>query len=77
MAEDEKLLSMEELAARLGVSTQAVRQAMREDDLPGRKIGSKWFFAWSEIVYWIGRGTWASEKGRRAAGHAEAEQAGD
>ena len=74
MADYEELLSMDELAARLGVTTQAVRQAMREDDLPGRKVGSRWFFAWSEIIYWIGRGTWASEKGRRAGGHGEAGQ---
>ena len=63
--DDEKLLTMEELAARMGCTTQAIRASMRTDNLPGRKVGSRWLFAWSEVVRWVGGGTWASEKARR------------
>ena len=63
--DDEKLMTLEELAARMGCTTQAIRASMRTDNLPGRKVGSRWLFAWSEVVRWVGRGTWQSEKARR------------
>lgn len=71
--EHEELLSMQELADRIGCTTQAIRESMRTDGLPGRKIGSRWFFAWSEVIRWVGAGSWKSEKARRAVSHDDAD----
>lgn len=73
MAEVE-VLTMEELAQWLDCTTQAIRQAMREDGLPGRKIGSRWCFSKTAIDQWLAGGTWASEKARRKNGKTVAEK---
>lgn len=73
MADDEQLLSMQELADRMGCTTQAIRASMRDDGLPGRKVGSKWVFAWSQVIRWVGSGSWQSEKARRAVSHDDAD----
>lgn len=68
---EKDFLQLEELAAELGVTSVAIRASMKDDDLPARKIGGKWFFSRQAIHEWLGQGTWASEKARRGADGAQ------
>ena len=64
---DKEFLQIEELSAELGVTTVAIRASMKDDGLPARKVGGKWFFSRQAIHAWLGKGTWQSEKARRGA----------
>ena len=68
---DKDFLQLEELAKELGVTSVAIRASMKDDDLPARKIGGKWFFSRQAIHAWLGQGTWSSEKARRGADGAQ------
>jgi excisionase family DNA binding protein len=50
MAEDGDVLTAEQAARFLRVSTKTLLRLAREGDLPGRKIGREWRFAKSELL---------------------------
>lgn len=43
MASPEGMLTVAEVARRLGRSTEQVRRYLRENKLPGKRIGNQWF----------------------------------
>lgn len=43
MASLEGMLTVAEVARRMGRSTEQVRRYLRENKLPGRRIGNQWF----------------------------------
>ncbi len=56
MAEDHEVLTTEETAALLRVSTKTVLSLVRSGSLPGEKVGRAWRFLKSDVLTYV-RGT--------------------
>lgn len=56
MAEDHEVLTTEEAAALLRVSTKTVLQLVRSGSMPGEKVGRAWRFLKSDVLTYV-RGT--------------------
>ena len=50
------VLTLEEVAALLSVSVEAVRELAESSELPGRRIASEWRFARSAVLDWLAGG---------------------
>ena len=67
MTETERWLSVEEIAAHLGVSKETVYRWLEKDgsrQIPASRIGRLWKFKASEVDEWIRRGEAQDEKDR-------------
>jgi excisionase family DNA binding protein len=51
-----EILDFHEAAAFLGVSTKTFSKILRNEDLPGRKVGREWKFSKAALLAWIGSG---------------------
>ncbi|MGC3020335.1 helix-turn-helix domain-containing protein [Brevibacterium sp. FAM 24630] len=60
MAEEHEVLTTEEAAALLRVSTKTVLALAREGSLPGEKVGRAWRFLRGDVIALV-RGSKASE----------------
>ena len=47
------ILKVEDLAQHLGISHEAVRRALREGKLPGRRVGRRWLLSRSALLEWL------------------------
>ena len=66
MTEAERWLSVEEIAAHLGVSKETIYRWLEKDgnrQIPASRIGRLWKFKASEVDEWIRRGEAHGEKG--------------
>jgi excisionase family DNA binding protein len=61
----DEVLTLQEVAAFLRLSEDAVRSRAEEGDLPGRRFGKEWRFALTAILTWLADGDTPS---RKAAG---------
>lgn len=61
----DEVLTLEEVAAFLKLSQDAVRSRAEEGDLPGRRFGSDWRFALTAVLAWLADGEAPKDKGRR------------
>lgn len=52
----ERWLSMDEIAAHLGVSEDTIHRWIRLKDMPAHKVGRLWKFRASEVDRWITKG---------------------
>ena len=50
---DPDILTAEELAARLGLDVQTVRDLAGAGVLPGGRAGRRWLFSWAAVYTWI------------------------
>lgn len=53
---NEKWSSLEEIAEYLGVTKDTIRNWIRKNDIPARKIGRLWKFKLSEVDEWVKSG---------------------
>jgi excisionase family DNA binding protein len=60
----ERWLSVEEIAAHLGVNPDTIYKWIDRKKMPGHKVGRLWKFLASEVDEWVKDGS-ASERGRR------------
>ncbi len=51
------VLGFEEAAAFFGVSTKTFQKVLREERLPGRKVGREWKFSRKALLDWLGKGS--------------------
>lgn len=58
----EPLLSVDDVAAILGVKRDTVYKLINRDDLPGFKVGRLWKFKQNEVDAWVDK-----QPGRRAS----------
>lgn len=65
MSETERWLSVEEIAAHLGVSKETIYRWLEKEKIPANRIGRLWKFKASEVDHWIkgGGAVESSEKG--------------
>jgi len=66
VTEAERWLSVEEIAAHLGVSKETIYRWLEKDgnrQIPASRIGRLWKFKASEVDEWIRRGEAHGEKG--------------
>lgn len=65
MSETERWLSVEEIAAHLGVSKETIYRWLEKEKIPANRIGRLWKFKASEVDLWIKNGgaVEAPEKG--------------
>lgn len=56
MSESERWLSVEEIAAHLGVSRETIYRWLEKRKIPAHRIGKLWKFQVSEIDEWIRNG---------------------
>jgi len=57
MSENPKeILTIDEACALLGVSAKTFAKILREEDIPGRKIGREWKFSRQALIDWVGSG---------------------
>ena len=67
MAEEQEVLTADEAAALLRVSTKTVLALARAGSLPGEKVGRAWRFVRSDVLDYV-RGA-AASKGDEPYGH--------
>ena len=53
---DEKWVSLEDIAAYLGVTKETIRNWIKKIDIPAHKIGRLWKFKLSEVDEWVKSG---------------------
>lgn len=53
---DDKWVSLEDIAAYLGVTKETVRNWIKKTDIPAHKIGRLWKFKLSEVDEWVKSG---------------------
>lgn len=51
-----EILTIDEAAQLLGVSTKTFAKVLREGQIPGRKIGREWKFSKRALIDWVGSG---------------------
>ena len=51
---DREILNIDGAAAFLGVSVKTFSKALREGDVPARKVGREWKFSRQALIDWIG-----------------------
>lgn len=71
--EPEKWSSLEEIAEHLGVSKDTVRNWIKKDVIPHRRIGKQYKFRISEVDAWVDSGKsaeieWATDGNLRSKG---------
>ena len=49
-----EILNIDEAAAFLGVSVKTFSKVLREEDVPGRKVGREWKFSRQALIDWVG-----------------------
>ncbi|MFH2000911.1 MAG: helix-turn-helix domain-containing protein [Planctomycetota bacterium] len=49
-----EILTIEEACALLGISAKTFAKILREEDIPGRKIGREWKFSRQALIDWVG-----------------------
>jgi excisionase family DNA binding protein len=54
-AEEDRLLTPEETAARLGIPSRSVRELLRTKQLPGYKVGRLWRVGEADLRAWVER----------------------
>ena len=52
---DAEVLTLEQAAALLQTTDDAVRELASEGELPGREVGGEWRFSRAAILAWLGR----------------------
>ena len=60
-----QILTVEQAAEKLRMTTKVVREYLRVGKLPGRKVGRAWRVLESDLERWISTGQ--SERGRRVS----------
>lgn len=72
MNNEERWLSVEEIAAHLGISKETVYRWLDRGKVPAHRVGRLWKFKASEVDEWIMRGEAAddnaAEKAQRSEG---------
>jgi excisionase family DNA binding protein len=51
-----EILTIDEACVLLGVSAKTFAKILREEDIPGRKIGREWKFSRQALIDWVGSG---------------------
>ena len=55
MTEERKeVLTIDEACRLLGISSRTFAKILREEDIPGRKIGREWKFSRQALIDWVG-----------------------
>jgi len=67
--ETERWLSVEEIAAHLGVSKETVYRWLEREKIPAHRVGRLWKFKASEVDKWICVGGAASLDGQQEQQH--------
>lgn len=53
MSETERWLSVEEIAAHLGISKETIYRWLEKEKIPAHRVGRLWKFKASEVDQWI------------------------
>ncbi len=51
---EREILNIDDAAAFLGVSVKTFSKVLREEDVPGRKVGREWKFSRQALIDWVG-----------------------
>ena len=57
MAEVKDVLDIQGACELLGISIKTFQKLLREETIPGRKIGREWRFSRHALIDWIGKGS--------------------
>jgi len=71
----ERLLSVDDVAAFLGVQRDTVYKLIDRDNLPGLKVGRLWKFRQEEIDAWLDKRPGRQQGTRKGSGAARGRQA--
>ena len=56
MNETERWISVEEIAAHLGISKEAIYRWLEKEKIPAHRVGRLWKFKASEVDQWVFKG---------------------
>lgn len=56
MSETERWLSVEEIAAHLGISKETIYRWLEKEKIPAHRVGRLWKFKASEVDQWVKEG---------------------
>lgn len=62
MTDSERWLSVEEIAAHLGVSKETVYRWLEKKTIPAHRVGKLWKFQTSEVDHWVKKGDASTNK---------------
>ncbi|MGZ3634331.1 MAG: helix-turn-helix domain-containing protein [Parachlamydiaceae bacterium] len=62
MNETERWLSVEEIAAHLGLSKETIYRWLDKEKIPAHRVGRLWKFKASEVDQWVKKGGAESEE---------------
>ena len=71
----ERWLSVEEIAAHLGVNPDTIYKWIERKKMPAHKVGRLWKFLASEVDQWVKGGKAAQKPNKRRAAHKSPKQA--
>lgn len=57
MTETERWLSVEEIAAHLGISKETIYRWLEKEKIPAHRVGRLWKFKASEVDQWVFKGS--------------------
>lgn len=63
MNSEERWLSVEEIAAHLGVSKESIYRWVEAEKIPAHRVGRLWRFSKAEVDAWVVRGGASSSSG--------------
>lgn len=62
MSETERWLSVEEIAAHLGISKETIYRWLEREKIPAHRVGRLWKFKASEVDRWVKDGEAAEQQ---------------
>lgn len=74
MSETERWLSVEEIAAHLGISKETIYRWLERGRIPAHKVGKQWRFQIEEVNEWVRRGEASDESLPKRSLHDEGKE---
>jgi excisionase family DNA binding protein len=71
MANEERWLSVEEIAVHMGVSKETVYRWLERGKIPAHRIGKLWKFKASEVDEWVKQGGATEPAAEKRDGHSK------
>ena len=65
MSDYPEIMTMDQAAEMLQVSTRTVHRMVKQGKMPGQQVGSQWRFEREQLREWV-RGTWQPEDSRES-----------
>lgn len=78
MAEEKpEWMTIDDVAREFGITKDAIRKSIHQDNMPCRKVGNQWRFSREGLHAWLASGNYGTEQARRASMRGDADEGAD